>query len=431
MKFLSLFSGIEAVSMAWKPLGFECAAFAEIDPFPCAVLNARWPSVPNLGDVTKITKEQVDDLGKIDITVGGFPCQDLSVAGQRKGLKNADGTDTRSGLFFDFLRIADWSGSRWTLAENVPGLFSSNGGLDFATVVGGLAGCEIRVPGGGWKNAGMALGPKGLVEWCVLDAQYFGLAQRRKRIFIVRDSSGQWFDRPPLLLERTSLRWDPAPRREAGKRVAPTVEGRAGRSGANSFATSGGLYETAPTLSARTKGGGGLGTDADLDGALIAHCLNGHAGPHGRLDGESETFVPVTVGPLTACGGTEKKHGYGPGQQEIESGQVVDFQPRFYTRDNKTGGAAQITTGSLTRGKRNGDSQEHCFYGYAVRRLLPVECEILMGFPRNYTAIQYRGKPACDGPRYKAIGNSMAVPVLKWIGQRIEAVETVRRSNVK
>ena len=243
MRFLSLFSGIEAATCAWNPLGWECAAVAEIEPFPCSLLKHHYPEVPNLGDVTKITADQVSALGHIDLVCGGFPCQDLSVAGKRKGLQNADGSATRSGLFFDAMRIADWANPRWLFIENVPGMFSSNSGRDFAAVVGEMAGCEFAVPQDGWRNAGVVVGPRGLVEWSVMDAQYHGLAQRRRRVFIVRDS-GDWSNRPPLFLEPYRLQGHPAPSRQAGKK--PTG-----------------------TLSAHTKGGGGLGTDFELGGGLV------------------------------------------------------------------------------------------------------------------------------------------------------------------
>lgn len=230
LRYISLFSGIEAATVAWSQLGWECVAVAEIEKFPCAVLKHHYPNVPNLGDINKITQKQIEALGPIDIVVGGFPCQDLSIAGKRKGLKHADGTHTRSGLFFKAEQIANWSGARFTLVENVPGIFSSNEGRDFASVVGELAGNKFDVPGDGWRTSGFALGPKGLVEWAVLDAQYFNLAQRRERVFIIRDS-GNWQDRPPLLLDRESLCGNPAPRREARKKAAADASTGIGGSG--------------------------------------------------------------------------------------------------------------------------------------------------------------------------------------------------------
>ncbi len=271
MRYLSLCSGIEAASVAWMPLGWVPVAFAEIEAFPAAVLAHHYPNVPNLGNINEITQQQIEDLGHIDAVIFGFPCQDLSGAGKRKGLKNADGTFTRSGLFFKCEQISRWAKARWTVAENVLGLFSIDEGRAFATVVGELAGAEVRVPRDGWPNSGVALGPKGLVEFTVLDAQYAGLAQRRKRCFFVRDS-GDWSNRPPVLLISESMFRDPAPRRtprqspaaaaqgsSGSGRVAPTLDARAGRSGETSFATSGelieqGCYELAPPILSSGRG---------------------------------------------------------------------------------------------------------------------------------------------------------------------------------
>jgi len=217
MRYLSLFSGIEAATVAWHPLGWECAAVSEIEPFPCAVLKHHYPDVPNLGDVTKITEADVKALGHIDIVVFGSPCQDLSVAGHRKGFVNADGTVTRSGLFFTAFNIFKWSGARFALWENVPGAYSSNKGRDFASVVEFMAGLDsVEVPPRGWATEGVAVGDNGLVEWACLDAQWFGVAQRRRRVFALLDT-GDWANRPPILLEPESLRGDSAPSREAGK----------------------------------------------------------------------------------------------------------------------------------------------------------------------------------------------------------------------
>lgn len=227
MKFLSLFSGIEAASVAWHPLGWECAGVSEIEPFPCALLAHHYPNVPNLGDVTKITEQDIAALGRIDIVVFGSPCQDMSIAGKRKGLLNADGTVTRSGLFFNAFNIFQWArkhcGARFALWENVAGAYSSNQGQDFASVVSFMAGLDdLDVPANGWGAEGCALGDNGMLEWACLDAQWFGVAQRRRRVFAVLDT-GDWANRPPILLERQSLRGDIAPRRETGQGVTHDI----------------------------------------------------------------------------------------------------------------------------------------------------------------------------------------------------------------
>lgn len=387
MRFLSLFSGIEAASVAWGPLGWECVAVAEIEPFPSALLAHHYPDVPNLGDVSRITGEQIAALGPLDIVVGGSPCQDLSVAGKRAGIAGA-----RSGLFHEQIRIfhaaRDFGGARFMLWENVPGAFSSYSGRDFAAVVGAMAGCEFGVPAGGWKNSGVALGPAGLVEWCVLDAQFFGLAQRRARVFALLDT-GDWRSRPPVLLEPESLRGDSPPRREAWE-------------------------SPAPCLSARTKGGGGLGTDFDCDGGLVTHSLRADgfdASEDGT--GRGTPIVPVgfnarqdpdswtdRTGPLDTDGGT----------------QAVAFDLAQIThKTNRSRAEVGLPTGALCA-----QSNVHVAAATQVRRLTTRECERLQGFPDDYTAITVRGRLAADGPRYKALGNSFAVPVVAWIGKRIE-----------
>lgn len=217
MRYLSLFSGIEACTVAWQALGWECVAVAEIEPFPCAVLAHHYPSVPNLGDVTKITEEDIKNLGQIDLVVFGSPCQNLSVAGNRKGLQGES-----SGLFYEAIRLIEYArkhcGARFALWENVPGAFSSNKGDDFREVVRGLSvNRDINTPENGWGNTGVALGENGLVEWRVLDAQYFGLAQRRKRVFAIVDFEN-WMDRPPILLEPKSMCGNTPPSRETGEK---------------------------------------------------------------------------------------------------------------------------------------------------------------------------------------------------------------------
>jgi DNA (cytosine-5)-methyltransferase 1 len=190
LDFVSVFAGVEAASVAWGPLGWRCKAVAENAPFPSAVLQTRFPHVPNLGDVTAIDDARIAALGRLDLIAGGSPCQDMSLSGPRTGFDGA-----RSGLFHHQARIFHAArllcGARWLVWENVLGALSSNGGRDFACVVSALAGCDVAVPEGGWDREGMALGEHGLLEWSVLDAQWFGLAQQRQRVFAVLDT-GNW-----------------------------------------------------------------------------------------------------------------------------------------------------------------------------------------------------------------------------------------------
>lgn len=235
MRYLSLFSGIEAATVAWEDLGWEAVGFAEFEDFPKAVLAHHYPDVPDLGDVTKITKEMIIALGHIDIIVGGSPCQDLSVAGKRAGLKHDDGSTTRSGLFDEQMRIFEiarkYCGARYCLWENVPGAFSSNNGNDFAYVLGSLVCGSVPVPPDRWKNSGVAISGDGqrLVEWRVLDAQYFGVPQRRRRIFALLDT-GAWWSRQPFLFEQEGLSGHIAQSGNEGEGIASGTERGVGES---------------------------------------------------------------------------------------------------------------------------------------------------------------------------------------------------------
>ncbi len=329
--------------------------------------------------------------GQLDVLVGGFPCQDLSVAGKRQGLISDDGKTTRSGLFYRIAELCDTSKPRWTVLENVPGLLSSKQGRDFAAVVGTLAGIECSVPADGWANSGFVAGPKGLVEWAILDAQYFGVAQRRRRVFIVRDS-GDWRSRPPLLLERESLSGDSAPSREAREEPAKT-----------------------PTSST---GGGG----ANVNRELVAKTLTTGCGT--RLDSETDTFVTAFPSNANADAMGATGNNVSPTMQAQGDAPAVAFS------ENQRGDLYESSvTQSLSRGGgKPGQGYQAVRSNMSVRRLTPIECERLQGFPDNFTRIPYRNKPAenCpDGPRYKALGNSMAVPVMRWIGERIMGVDDV------
>ncbi len=345
MIYGSVCSGIEAATAAWHVIpGWHPAWFAEIEKFPCRVLAHHYPDVPNLGDMTKLHTNEVFNERPIDLLVGGTPCQSFSVAGLRKGL-----ADPRGNLALEFLRLADLKRPRWIVWENVPGVLSSGGGRDFGSFLGALA--EL---GYGWA-------------YRILDAQYVrvdglgrAVPQRRRRVFVV-GYLGDWRRAAAVLFERESLHWDTAPRRTAGEGVAPS-------------------------LAARTRGGGGLGTDAECDGALIpevAGCLQERDTKGADSDTKPGHLIPVA---------------FNARQDPVVSGDVS--QP----------------IGSKDIG--HGLSQ-----GMMVRRLTPTECERLQGFPDGYTDVpDAKGKPAADGPRYKALGNSMAVNVMRWIGRRIEMV---------
>lgn len=399
IRYLSLFSGIEAATVAWEPLGWQCVAVAEIDPFPCAVLAHHYPDVPNLGDVSGITVARLAALGRIDIVVGGSPCQDLSVAGKRAGLAGE-----RSGLFHEQLRIFHAArtvcGARFLLWENVPGAFSTHGGRDFAVVVGAMAGGEFHVPEDGWGNEGVALGENGLLEWGVLDAQWFGVAQRRRRVFGLLDT-GDWSGRPPILLEPESLRGDSAPRRVQGEETPA----RALRSSDGGIDREDGHTLVCATLDARF---------GRLQGCNGQDANRGHS--HLIAFGGNRTSGPIEVAPALLA------HPGGGWKGDFES-------ETFVTHDLRSGGGGvrESTLAVQEVGRPTHGQSQPAHGGMQVRRLTVEECEFLQGFPRSYTAIPWRKKPATDcpdGPRYKALGNSMAVPVMRWIGLQIQrAVE--------
>jgi len=252
VRYGSVCSGIEAATVAWHQLGWEPVFFSEIEKFPSAVLAHHYPNVPNHGDMTKF-KEWPD--ADINVLVGGTPCQSFSVAGLRKGLD-----DPRGNLMLTYLAIADRFRPEWVVWENVPGVLSSNGGRDFGTFLGGL----------GQLGYGFA--------YRVLDAQFFGVAQRRRRVFVVANARG-WQRAAAVLFERESLCGNPAPSRETGQSVArttaPGVDG-------------GYIPQTVGTLTDGAHCGGGGLTDRMPIQDELSRCLTAKAM---RLDAETETFV--------------------------------------------------------------------------------------------------------------------------------------------
>lgn len=440
MRYLSLFSGMEAAHIAWGPLGWDCAGVAEIEPAACALLRHRLPHVPNLGSVTEITEAAIRKLGRIDVLIGGSPCQDLSVAGKRAGLVGA-----RSSLFHEQLRIFNaartFCGTRWLVWENVPGAFSSNKGRDFAVVAGAMAGCELDVPADGWGNEGVALGENGLVEWAVLDSQWFGVAQRRRRVFAVLDT-GDWANRPPVLLEPESLRGHSAPSRGEGPgstvgTLAGTSPGGGWRIGADEAAAGQLIPKVAPTLLAgqnKTGGDRPPGTTVDTCESLIPIAFDttqitsksNYSNPK-----QGDPCHPLCAGahpPAIAFshqgGGTQTTLGYDPESRTsptLSVGQVPAVTVSLRGREG--GGAAELgdEVGTCLRASQGGGDKPHVLTGMAVRRLTPRECERLQAAEDDWTLVpNAHGKPMADGPRYKLLGNSFTATVIRWIGRQIE-----------
>ncbi len=445
MKYGSVCSGIEAASKAWEPLGWKPAWFSEIEPFPSAVLAHHWPEVSNLGDMTKIADAvRAGEVEAPDVLVGGTPCQAFSIAGLREGL-----SDDRGQLTLSYVELANAIDAKrrergepeaiivW---ENVPGVLSSKDNA-FGCFLAGLAGesSELQPAGGKWTHAGCVSGPERVIAWRVLDAQFFGVAQRRRRVFVVA-SARKGFDPAAVLFELDSVRRDSAPRRETQKAVAALTARGVGTCGADdNQAQAGHLIAF---------GGGNTAGHIDVATACTAHGI--------RLDFDTETFavhgtqdtdtnceLAHTLGrnngqenaciafsykdngadatsdlsPTIRAGNHDKSH--------ANSGQPPAIAYAFKAGQGaKAGGIgyAEEQSPTLTSASSGTNLAPAVMHGVAVRRLTPIECERLQGFPDNHTLIGWRGKDAdeCpDGPRYKAIGNSMAVPVMRWIGERI------------
>lgn len=391
---VSIFSGVEAATLAWEPLGWEPVAFSEIEPFPCAVLAERWPDVPNLGDITKIDwKDKID--GAIDLVVGGSPCQSFSVAGKRQGLKGA------SGLMFEYIRCVQELRPRWFLWENVPGALTSEDGGAFGQLLSEM------------DELGYSL------AWRVLDAQFFGVAQRRRRLFLVGHLGAE--SPAEVLFEPDCLSGNPQSSREKRKELAS----RAGRSAACAgfkysaaprANTIGYAEEQANTLTADWHAPAVLplpNTALSQYGTEIAGCLTARGDSSPCAD-RGQNIVCMT-GTQAHCHISDEISGCLTAHMGKDDAPVVVGGSNLQT---------YIADRSFEQ-QRSG-SRRSRYLPTLVRRLTPLECERLQGFPDGHTLIAWKGKLAeeCpDGPRYKAIGNSMAVPVMRWIGRRIAAAD--------
>lgn len=562
MKFLSVCSGIEAVSVAWEPLQFEPVAYSEIEPFPSAVLAHHYPDVPNLGDMTQYANWNIPT---IDILAGGTPCQSFSVAGKRGGL-----SDPRGNLCFTFCEIADRFDPEWILWENVPGVLNTVDNA-FGCLLGKLCGASNAIqPAEGRKHAscGVVAGSKRTVAWRILDAQWFGVPQRRRRLFVLAGRGARnWACADALLPFAESLPGYFAPSRKARQKTPASTrrspdgshwDGRAhptlgaiktgiglsdqelfsqrgaclvrdtapitakwGKDSGNSagdefqnidinrktapdlfknhetdevtpLAACFGLYENQraemrlyenlqPTI---TCGGGKAGQGSNMtlftfpkkDASLLYenHAQDSRiAGPfsisptctarwgtgggntplilhrESSKENQDTAFTSYPGNEITLCfpldmrtilrKDTSSSAGCGTGEERAPSytlttqghvpGICYSIQGNIIGRQAHNGGNGKGFTenisGTLTR------TDVHAvLYKNFVRRMMPIECERLQGFPDNWTLIDKKpGVPYADSHRYKAIGNSMAVPVIRWIGQRILAMTTHRQIN--
>ncbi len=449
----SICSGIEAATVAWEPLGWKAAWFSEIEAFPSAVLAERWPEVVNLGDMTKIAAAV--RAGKVqapDVMVGGTPCQAFSIAGLRYGLADARGQLTLSYVelanAIDDKRIERGEEESIFVWENVPGVLTSHDNA-FGCFLAGLAGesCELEPAGGKWTHSGCVYGPQRTIAWIVKDAQYFGVAQRRKRVFVVA-SARKGFDPGQVLFESEGVRRDTPPSREPQTAVAALTARGVGTCGADDNQAQAGHIiaecangDISHTLKAEGFDGsedgtgrgvpviafGGGNTGGNID---VAACLTAK---EQRIDFDVETFaVHGTQDPDTNL---ELAHTLGRNNGQENAIFTEPFT--LAIRGRNEGSTVEVRNDGVANalltpnGDRAGMGVGAIGWGMQVRRLMPVECERLQGFPDNHTQISWRGKEATecpDGPRYRAIGNSMAVPVMRWIGERIAAALPVKKS---
>lgn len=403
MRFLSICSGIEAASVAFHPLGWQALAFAEIEPFPCSLLAHHYPQVPNLGDLTRWREWSPQLLAQADVLCGGTPCQAFSVAGLRGSLSDERGnlTLTFCHLFdeIDHQRHLHGRPPAVCLWENVPGVFSTHDNA-FGCFLAGLAGEDVPLepPGGKWTDAGAVRGPRRAVAWRVLDAQYCGLAQRRKRVFVVA-SADPAFDPVAVLFELAGLRRDTPPRRGPGEGTSCGFE--TGPSG-------GQFTNVAPTLDTRCKDGPirnqlGLGVAERVAGVPeVANCLTRrmHKGLNTTLDEGQTPIVEVCV----ACQEPSAAKQWRVRRLTPEECEMLQGFPIGYT----------LIPGTSSK-KRKGDDLRDTIDYLISLGVSPAEAEVLAHSP--------------DGPRYKALGNSWAVPVARWIARRIDAC-TVRQQHV-
>ena len=436
MRYLSVCSGIEAASVAWESLGWTPVAFAEIEKFPSKVLAHHYPGVPNLGDMTKFREWDIE-RGAVDVFVGGTPCQSFSVAGLRKGFD-----DSRGNLALTFIAMVEHFKPEWVVWENVPGVLSSSGGRDFGSFLGAL----------GQLGYGFA--------YRVLDAQYFGVPQRRRRVFVVAHSSGDSRRAAEVLFESESLRGDSPKSRKTGQDTAQCLTTGTGcRYDPNTKTLIPVMYQnnqtdarlkeetrTSQTVLARWGTGGGnmplvhhvesfaqnqlgelrtspiastLGTNSNASGrntplviqpiALAENTIGRQPMNGGNGDGYTVGGPMYTLNATGVHGVAHPAHAFkirGVGHYTGTNGGVV--KPG-------TGGSGYM--GQDEKAYTIATSQDQqIMHDMAVRRLTPTECERLQGFPDGYTDIM---PETPDGPRYKALGNSMAVPVMRWIGSRI------------
>ncbi len=392
MKYLSICSGIEAATVAWHPLGWEPVGFADIDEFPRAVLTHHYPHVPLHSDFTQIRET---DHEPIDLLVGGTPCQAFSIAGLRKGLG-----DYRGNLTLEYIRLAERSRPRWLVWENVPGVLSIDGGRTFGTFLGGLAECGY----------GFA--------FRVLDAQYFGVPQRRRRVFVI-GYLGNWRPAASVLFERQSLQRDLAPHRKNEERIADCLTASANQCSGfpgNPVETNYPAPDEYFTVTDTLTSGGDAHRGFRNEQGLVAIPINTQNALREAKQNCANGFGIGVEGDPSFTLQAAHSHAVAYNVTFCDANGRRADRPNGGLYVNETDQAKTITSGGDLSTYVSGKNM-------AVRRLTPLECERLQGFQDEYTLIPYRNGMAPDRLRYKALGNSMAVPVMRWLGERIQQVD--------
>lgn len=417
MRFASVCDGIGCASVAWDTLGWKCAWRSEIDEQCNAVTDHRWPGVPNLGDLKTITPEEAKRHGTIDVLVGGTPCQSFSTAGGRGGMD-----DPRGQLALHFLRLAGEIRPRWVVWENVPGVLSSNRGRDFGAFLHALGECGY----------GFA--------YRVLDAQYFGLAQRRRRVFVVAHL-GDWRRAAAVLLDRQGLRGDPPPRREEGEVVAPLTASGIGVGGPDlAHAEAGHLLPViyAPQTSGALRSNTRNNSDAGQEARMLVVMAHGQGGAEIAED-LCPTLTCNHEAPILAyapdVAHTLRGEGHDAGEDGTGRGTPTIAYILHGSMASEVASETDVHTCLAARmpGKVDNSATTVLASRFGVRRLTPRECERLMGLPDDYTFVPFgkKGKLMADSPRYRMIGNGIAVPVLRRIGERIWSVEGALQGNLR
>ena len=410
MKYLSVCSGIEAATVAWHHMGWEPVGFSEIEKFPSEVLSHHYPNVTNFGDMTKYKEWKIEQ--PIGLLVGGTPCQSFSVAGLRKGLE-----DPRGNLALIYCGILDKFRPKWFIWENVPGVLSSSGGRDFGSFLGALVECGY----------GFA--------YRVLDAQNFGVPQRRRRVFVV-GCLGDWESAAKVLFESYCLSGDN--QKSRAKRQATTTYSERG------IAYGGSDGECADTVTSKWAKGSG-GPSGNECGLFVAHKVYETHPADSRVKEMGDVCQTVTSRwgtgggnvPLVQTIGCDVYNHAVTGETAatltMNSGGTNTAGPKviqaYSIREDAKANNFSATPLTVTPALQamqpsvqSHHAQTFIAGNMAVRRLTPRECERLQGFKDDYTVIPWKKGESPDGHRYKALGNSMAVPVMKWIGERINEI---------